>query len=93
MPISEESLKTRNTIFEFEKRIDEMQLDFQKYRQGELEKVPDWEKLERELLMYSRRKILDYELSKQLERVLFKFQNRKRIWLRWIEEFHHIPKK
>ncbi len=93
MPVSEESLKIRNTIFEFEKRIDEMQLDFQKYRQGELEKVPDWENLERELLMYSRRKILDYEISNQLDRVMFKFQNRKRIWLRWIEEFHHIPKK
>ena len=93
MSPSEESLKIRNTIFEFEQRIDEMQLEFQKYRQGELERVPNWEKLERELMMYSRRKILDYEISNQLDRVMFKFQNRKKIWLRWIEEFHHISRK
>ena len=93
MSPSEESLKIRNTIFEFEQRIDEMQLEFQKYRQGELERVPNWEKLEKEMMMYSRRKIMDYELSNQLDRVMFKFQNRKKIWLRWVEEFHHTSKK
>ncbi len=64
-----------------------MHLDFQKYCQGLDPKMPEHERLERELLFFSRRKIFDLELSKQLDRILYKFQNRKRIWLRWADEF------
>jgi hypothetical protein len=53
--------------------------------------MPDWEKLERDLLVFSRRKLFDLELSKHLERVLYKFQTRKRIWLKWAEEFQKRP--
>ena len=87
MPISKELQETRNKILDFEKRIEEMHLDFQKYCQGLNPKMPEHERLERELLIFSRRKIFDFELSKQLDRVLYKFQNRKRIWVRWAEEF------
>jgi len=89
MPISKELQETRSKILEFERRIEEMHLDFQKYCQGLDPKMPDHERLERELLFFSRRKIFDLELSKQLDRILYKFQNRKRIWLRWAEEFQH----
>jgi hypothetical protein len=87
MAISSELQKTRSKILDFEKRIEEMHLDFQKYCHGLDPKKPDHERLERELLFFSRRKIFDLELSKQLDRILYKFQNRKRIWLRWAEEF------
>ncbi len=87
MPISKEIQETRSKIFDFEKRIEEMHLDFQKYCQGLDPRMPDYENLERELLFFSRRKIFDLELSKQLDRILYKFQNRKRIWLRWVEDF------
>ncbi len=87
MPISKELQETRSKILAFEKRIEEMHLDFQKYCQGLDPKMPDHEGLERELLFFSRRKIFDLELSKQLDRILYKFQNRRRIWLRWAEEF------
>jgi hypothetical protein len=87
MPISKELQETRGKILDFEKRIEEMHLDFQKYSQGLDPKMPEYERLERELLFFSRRKIFDFELSKQLDRVLYKFQTRKRIWVRWAEEF------
>jgi hypothetical protein len=87
MAISSELQETRSKILDFEKRIEEMHLDFQKYCQGLDPKKPDHERLERELLFFSRRKIFDLELSKQLDRILYKFQNRKRIWVRWAEEF------
>jgi hypothetical protein len=87
MLISEENLKIRNKIFDFDKKIEEMHLDFQKYHQGIETKMPDWERLERDLIVFSRRRLYDLELSKHLERVLYKFQNRKRIWLKWAEEF------
>ena len=87
MAISSEIQETRNKILDFEKRIEEMHLDFQKYCQGLEPRMPDYERLERELLLFSRRKIFDLELSKQLDRILYKFQNRKRIWIRWAEEF------
>ena len=89
MLISKEIQETRNKILDFEKRIEEMHLEFQKYCQGLDPRMPDYEHLERELLFFSRRKIFDLELSKQLDRVLYKFQNRKRIWVRWGEEFQH----
>jgi hypothetical protein len=87
MLISKEMQEIRRKILDFEKRIEEMHLDFQKYCQGLDPKMPDYERLERELLLFSRRKIFDLELSKQLDRILYKFQNRKKIWIRWSDEF------
>jgi len=87
--ISKESLGIRNAIIAFEKRIDDMHFSFGRYRQGEEKKMPDWEKLEKDILVFSRKKIYDLELSKQLDRIMYKFQNRKKIWLSWAEEFHH----
>jgi hypothetical protein len=91
MLISEENLKARNKIFDFEKRTEEMHLAFQKYHQRLETKRPDWEGLEKDMLVFSRKKVYDLELSKQLDRVLYKFQNRKKIWLKWIEEYHQAP--
>ena len=88
MLISEESQKARNRILGFEKMIEEMHLDFQKYQRGLETKRPDWERLEKDLLLFSRKRVYDLELSKQLDRILYKFQNRKKIWLKWMEEFH-----
>jgi len=93
MLISDENLKLRNAIFDFDRRIELMHLDFQKYSRGLEVKMPDWEKLERDLIVFSRRKLIDLELSKNLERVLYKFQTRKRIWLKWAEEFHQRPEE
>jgi hypothetical protein len=87
MLISKESQETRSSILDFEKRIEEMHLSFQKYCQGVESRMPDYERLERDLIFFSRRKIFDLELSKQLDRILYKFQTRKRIWVRWIEDF------
>ena len=87
MLISKEIQETRNRLLDFEKRIDDMHLDFQKYSQGIEVKMPDYERLERELLLFSRRKIFDLQISNQLDRILYKFQNRKKIWLKWADEF------
>jgi len=87
MPISKELQETRSRILDLDRRIEEMHLNFQRYCQGLDPKMPHHERLERELLFFSRRKIFDLELSKQLDRILYKFQNRKRIWVRWAEEF------
>ncbi len=88
MLISEEKLEIRNTILSLDQRVDEMHMAFQKYTKGSSRRMPDWEKLERDLVSFSRKKFFDFELSQQLDRVLHKFQNRKKIWLRWVEEFH-----
>ncbi|MEJ2725568.1 MAG: hypothetical protein P8175_13170 [Deltaproteobacteria bacterium] len=93
MLISDENLKIRNAIFDFDKRIDLMHLDFQKYHQGLETRMPGWEKLERDLIIFSRRKLIDLELSKHLERVLYKFQTRKKIWLKWADEFQKSPQE
>ena len=90
MLISQENLAIRNSLMEFEKRVDDMHYEFQRYYQGIEHKVPEWERLEADLLQFSRKKIYDLELSKQLDRVQYKFQNRKKIWLRWLEESHHL---
>lgn len=89
MLISKEKQEIRDTILGFEKKIEEMHLGFQKYYAGEENILPDWERLEREILVFSRKKIVDLELSKQLDRVMYKFQNRKKIWVKWAEEAHH----
>ena len=86
MAIADEILAIRNTISRFENKIDRMHLDFDKFIHGELDRMPPWEDLERELLAFSRKKIFDLELANQLDRILYKFQTRKRIWLRWMKE-------
>lgn len=88
MSISQENLVLRNAILGFEQRIEEMHVAFERYLHGVELKMPEWEKLDSDLIAFSRRKIPDYQLSKQMERVLYKFQNRKKIWLRWVEEVH-----
>ena len=90
MLISEENLKIRNQILDFDTKIEEMHLGFQKYCKGLQSSMPDWESLERQLIVFSRRKLIDLELSRHLDRVLYKFQNRKKIWLKWVQEFHGI---
>ena len=74
-------------ITAFEGRIDKMHLDFQRYCKGELNRMPGWQALETDLLVFSRRKIFELVMQKNLDRVLFKFQNRKKIWLKWADEF------
>ncbi len=86
MAIADENLAIRNAIQQFEARIERMHSDFDKFVHGELDRMPPWENLEKELLAFSRKKIFDLELSNRLDRVLHKFQNRKRIWLRWLQE-------
>jgi hypothetical protein len=92
MLISQENLELKRQIFDFEKRIENMHLDFYKYYTGEEYRLPDLQRFERELLLFSRRRITDIELSKNLDRVLYKFQNRKKIWLAWVEETRHSKK-
>ena len=87
MLISTENRKLREEIMGFDRRIEQMHIDFQTYRAGEARKMPDWERLDRELLGFSRRKIFDLELRNHLDRVMYKFQNRKKIWLKWAEEY------
>jgi hypothetical protein len=93
MSVSKENVEIRDSILDFDRRIDEMHLAFQKYSKGELYRVPNWERFEVELITFSRNKIYDLALSNNLDRVLFKFQNRKKIWLKWVEEFHRSEKK
>jgi len=92
MLISGENIETRNRLSDFERRIEDMHLEFYKYYTGEERRLPDMQKFERDILLFSRKKIMDLELSKNLDRVLFKFQNRKKIWLAWVEETRHKPK-
>ena len=82
MSMTKENYEIRIHIFGLERQIDEMHLDFERYRQGLEPVMPAWEKLELDLIWYSRRKLYDFELSSQMDRVLYKFQNRKKIWLR-----------
>ena len=93
MQISKENLGIQRKIAEFEKRIEEMHQDFYKYYNGLEQRMPDWEGFERELVNYSRKKIYDPILSNNFDRILYKFQNRKKIWLTWAEELHHLSKK
>ncbi len=86
MNVAEEISLIKRALSDFEKKIEQMHLDFDKYIHGELKKLPDWEKLERDLLSFSKAKIYDLELANHLERILYKFQNRKRIWFRWLEQ-------
>jgi hypothetical protein len=90
MAVSDEKLEMIRVISSFERRIEEMHLAFQKYRIGEEAIMPDWQKLEEELLTFSRRRIHEVVISKNLDRLLFKFQNRKRLWLNWAQEFQGL---
>ncbi|MCF8062201.1 MAG: hypothetical protein K9M82_06775 [Deltaproteobacteria bacterium] len=92
MLISKENREIRDAVLGFERRIETMHLEFQKYRLGEADRMPEWERLEREILAFSRRRVFDLELSNHLDRVMHKFQNRKKIWLRWAEEYQHAPR-
>jgi len=92
MLLSKENYEIKNKLMEFEQKIEDMHQDFYRYYYGTEKKMPNWEAFERELLNYSRRKILDFELSRNFDRILYKFQNRKQIWLKWIEESHHVSK-
>ena len=80
----------RKIINLFEKKIDEMHIGFSEYYKGIEQKTPDLEKLERDLIIFSRYPISELMLSKNLERILYKFQNRKKIWLSWVKEVHQI---
>jgi nucleoid-associated protein YejK len=82
--LSEENRKIRDAILDFDQQIEQMHAEFHKYFSGKTKKRPDWEKLEKRLINFSRKKIIDFGLSTQLDKVLYKFQNRKRIWLSWI---------
>lgn len=88
MGILDDQTKLRETILLFDKKIDRMHAEFDKYRKGETYRIPDLEHLERDLLSFSRRKPYSLELSNQLDRILYKLQARKRLWLRWVDEFH-----
>jgi hypothetical protein len=87
MGILSDQTKYREAIAHFDKQIDRMHADFDKYRRGETHRMPDWQRLERDLIFFSRRKASSLELSNQLDRVLYKFQIRKRVWLQWAELF------
>jgi len=93
MLISNENIAIKNRLTDFEKKIEEMHLEFYKYYTGEERKMPDIQQFEKEIIMFSRKKIIDLELSNNLNRLLYKFQNRKKIWLSWVEETRHKPKK
>lgn len=88
MLLTKEKQEIKDAISGFDRRIEEMHLAFQKYYGGEDNILPEWDRLERDILVFSRKKIVDLELSKQLDRVMYKFQNRKRIWLNWVDEAH-----
>ncbi|MBW1862684.1 MAG: hypothetical protein JRJ02_09965 [Deltaproteobacteria bacterium] len=93
MLISKENLDIRNRTIEFEKRIEEMHLEFYKYCYGEESRRPDSESFEQELVNYSRKNIIDMELSKNFDRVLYKFQNRKKVWRTWTDDMNQALKK
>jgi hypothetical protein len=88
MALPDEQARLMDAILQFDRRIDEMHAQFDNYRHGEIHVLPDWQRFERQLLAFSRRRPHSPEVSNQLDRVLFKFQARKRVWLRWTKEFH-----
>jgi hypothetical protein len=88
MELPGEQTQLMDAILLLERMIDQMHAQFDNYRHGEIHVLPDWQRFERQLLFFSRRRPHSLELSNQLDRVLFKFQARKRVWLRWAEEFH-----
>jgi hypothetical protein len=93
MIVSDEKMAIIKAITDFDAKIDRLHLGFEKYHRGDEPRMPDWQNLESELVSFSRRKIYELEVSNRLDRVLYKFQNRKKIWLTWAEEVHRMPKK
>ena len=89
MQISKENYELRRDIQRFDKRIEDMHQDFYKFYNGIEKVLPPLEPLEKELLLYSKKTIFDSQLRSNLDRILYKFQNRKKIWLTWVEEYHH----
>lgn len=85
MALSEEKQKTIDIIVDLDNQIDRMHAQFHKYHAQETKIRPDWTRLESRLRSFSGQKIFDIQISGQLDRVLYKFQNRKKIWLSWIE--------
>jgi len=85
MALSEEKQKILDTINDLDNQIDRMHAQFHKYHTQETKIRPDWARLESKLRGFSGQKIIDIQISGQLDRVLYKFQNRKKIWLSWIE--------
>ena len=93
MLISRDNLEIRHKLTAYDKKIETLHLEFYKYYHGQEKKMPLWEDFDRELIDFSRRKISDLELSKNLDRILYKYQNRKKIWMTWAEELRHVPNK
>lgn len=91
MGIFNDQAQYREAILLFDRHIDRMHLEFDRFRRGEIHRMPDWQRLERDLLSFSRRKPSSLELSNHLDRILYKFQARKRIWQRWVELDRHQP--
>jgi hypothetical protein len=85
MALSEEKQKILNTIVDLDNQIDRMHAQFHKFHTQETKIRPEWVRLESRLRGFSGQKIFDVRLSSQRDRVLYKFQNRKKIWLSWIE--------
>ena len=85
MALSEDKQKTIDTIVDLDNQIDRMHAQFHKYHTQETKIRPEWTRLESRLRDFSGQKIIDIQISGQLDRVLYKFQNRKKIWLSWIE--------
>ena len=90
MAVADEKSEMIKAISTFETRIEEMHVEFQKYHIGQEVTMPNWQKLEEDLLTFSRRKIYEVVISKNLDRLLYKFQNRKKLWLNWAQEFQEI---
>lgn len=85
MVLSEQKQKILDTIVDFDNQIDQMHAQFHKYYTKETKIRPDWSRLENKLRDFSAQKIFDIQISGQLDRILYKFQNRKKIWLSWVE--------
>lgn len=88
MGISKQDPVIKNALSDFDVRIEKMHSDFTKFSREDTHRMPQWEMLESDLLNFSRKKILDSQLARQMDRILYKFQTRKQIWLKWIDERH-----
>ena len=82
--VAEERSEILKALASFERRIDEMHVEFQKIHFGEENRTPDWMRLEQDLLNFSRRPYYEVVIAKNLDRLLYKFQNRKKLWLSWL---------
>jgi hypothetical protein len=90
---TQEHERVGKSLNDFELRINKMHEDFTKFRRGDLLRMPDWERLERDLILFSRGHFVELRIRTMLDSLLFKFQNRKKIWLKWVEEVHQMAGK